>query len=135
MNPNGPNVILDLLASFASVDMRDVFVKAADEIRALRERILAVEADRYRLNKQSMDMCLEIDNLERDLLRTNIELNRLRLKDRMSNTAPAPSSPGFLALTTEDWQNMIKLVHPDKHGNSELATKITKLVIAARPPR
>jgi len=53
-------------------------------------------------------------------------------KRSKASAAPPPASP---IVPTEMLRRLIQLCHPDKHGNSETATIVTRWLLSLRPER
>ncbi len=61
------------------------------------------------------------------------ELDRMRKsRDRYKKQAAAPAKSNPSPLDTIPISDLLQLCHPDKHGNGELATEVTKRLLALR---
>lgn len=105
--------------------------------RATRQRDVAerrYENERHRCDKAENALHWRTQELDN----ARVELGRLRAELAKASAPRGESGPGVLRFENKkQWMEVVRLVHPDVHngnqGRKELAERVTKLLIGARP--
>lgn len=79
----------------------------------------------------------ETDKLQKDVVRLSGEVRRLvdeleAEKQKPPRKVRVREAETTSALTQEQIRQLIRLTHPDRHGNSELSNEMTKWLLSLR---
>lgn len=107
--------------------------------KELQDLIIAFQVQEGEMGKSLHAANLEQEDLEEKLKGARRTVRRLRKELRelqeegASRPQARPQAPPL--LTSEQVMGLLKLCHPDKHGNSELATRMTQWLLDQKRSR
>lgn len=109
-------------------EVREALLKRGAE--QTREELRDLQDKWKNASKLNSELIREKARLQDDIQRLNIRL--AAAEARLARQAGPTSAPGASALDAETIMALIKLVHPDRHGNSEASTKMTAILLEMR---
>lgn len=106
-------------------EVREALLKRGAE--QTREELRDLQDKWKNASKLNSELIREKARLQDDIQRLNIRLAAAEARQARPTSAPSAG-----ALDAETIMALIKLVHPDRHGNSEASTKMTAMLLEMR---
>lgn len=97
----------------------------------LQLKLQRADRDRHNANMAAREFQMRMEAMAHECHQLRNMLAQQQFWGRAAGPPPQspPPKPQF---TQEEIASMIRLCHPDKHGNSEAANRVTKVLLAAR---